>query len=269
MTSPGIALSSRVRPGSTDSGRAVVFIHGVGSSSAAWAPVIAAMPDSYTVITYDLRGHGASPRPPGPYVITDFVDDHVALVGSLGHECVHVVGESLGGLIAQAIAVRAPQSVDGVVILSAIAGRTEAERTAALIRFQQLVDRGPDPVWLRTSASRWFTPQFMDKHPDVVEEMLARIATNDWGSYVAAYRVLATTDLGDELDRIKSPTLVMTGADDVGSPPHMSRLLHERIHDSQLVILQGQRHLPSVETPDVVAAHIDRFLSGLPHAAAS
>lgn len=232
-----------------------VLVHGVGSNLTAWDDVAAALARHAPVVRYDLRGHGGSPRRDVPYRLDDFVADHAEVMAGLGIDRAHLVGFSLGGLIAQAVALRAPKSVDRLVLVGAVAGRTPEERTAVSERLGALRRSGGAP----TNAERWFSPQFLREHPERVAANLARQATADPDGYAAAYEVLATNDLVEELARIGAPTLAMTGEFDVGSPPHMSRTIAERVRDGRVVILAGRKHAVLDEIPDRVATEILHF----------
>ncbi|MBF8187690.1 alpha/beta fold hydrolase [Nonomuraea sp. K274] len=244
--------------GPPDAVTPTMLIHGVGSDLTRWDPVVAPLAANGTVVRYDLRGHGASMKPPGPYDIADFVADHMRLMSELGIERANVVGFSLGGLIAQAVALRHPDVVEKLVILSAVAGRTEEQRAAALERLRAVEDGGPALV--ADGGARWYTDDFRARHPEVVRAHLERFVRNDPAAYTAAFRVLATTDLIDELHRITAPTLVMTGSLDVGSPPAMAEAMHDRIPGSRLMIVEGVKHAILEEAPDVVATTIRDFL---------
>jgi 3-oxoadipate enol-lactonase len=235
-----------------------VLIHGVGSDLMRWNPVIGPLAAKGTVVRYDLRGHGASVKPAGPYDIGDLVADHVRLMSELGIAKANIVGFSLGGLIAQAIALGHPDMVDKLVILSAVAGRTESQRAAVLDRLRAVEAGGPAVV--ADSGARWYTDDFREKHPDIVRAHLERFVKNDPAAYAAAFQVLATTDLIDELHRITAPTLIMTGALDVGSPPEMAGAMNERIKGSRLVVVEGVKHAIFEEAADVVASTIRDFL---------
>jgi 3-oxoadipate enol-lactonase len=237
----------------------VALIHGVGDRSTSWRGVVERLPPGFEVITYDLRGHGDSDKPPGPYSLRDFVDDHVAVLDACGIERCDVVGFSLGGMIAQAIAIERPKTVDRLVLLSCVAGRTAHEREAVLARLGIVESEGPGGT-AKVSGARWFTDAFIAAHPDAVERRLAELAANDPAGYAAAYRVLATNDLADQLPAIEAPTLIMTGEHDIGSPPRMAQTMHERIKGSWLAILEGMRHSVLVEAPELVAAQIGAFL---------
>jgi len=242
-----------------DATSTVVLLHGVGDSLDAWDGVIRSLPEGFDVIRYDLRGHGRSEKPQGPYRLADIVDDHLALLAQLGIDRAHVVGYSLGGLIAQAIALSAPDSVERLVLLSCIAFRTPTEQEAVLGRLATLEHAGIGGS-AGANAERWFTEAFRRSHPDEVRRQVERLAVNDPNAYLEAYRVLATNDLGDQLKKITLPTLVITGEHDEGSPPRMARLMSEQIDGSELIILEGQKHSVLTEVPEVVAREISRFL---------
>ena len=237
----------------------VLLVHGVGSDHTAWDAVAAELTAHATVVRYDLRGHGRSAVGTLPYSLDDFVADHVELMARLGIGRAHLVGFSLGGLIAQAVAIRHPELVDRLAVIGAVAGRTDAERERALTRLEDARRTGPAGT-SAASAARWFTTGFVERHPDAVARNLRRMADTDAAAYAAAYEVLATNDLADELARVGAPTLAMTGEHDVGSPPHMSEMIAERVPNGRVVILDGHKHGVLDEAPWLVARELTRFL---------
>jgi 3-oxoadipate enol-lactonase len=243
------------------SGPSLLLIHGVGARLDAWDDVVPALGGRLTAIRYDLRGHGDSTKAPGPYSVELLAADALALLDHLGVARCHVAGHSLGGLVAQQLAIGAPGRVDRLVLLSTVAGRTAEEKARVLERLA-LVRDGIPGEHFRRSIERWFTDEFRRDHPDVIERYLARNMENDPAGYAAAYRVLATTDLADALHRITAPTLVVTGDGDIGSNPRMARLMHERIAGSRLQVLPGLRHSILVEAPALVARLLVEFLTG-------
>jgi len=242
-------------------GAPVVFVHGVGGSLESWHPVLAALPPRYRMLSYDLRGHGESGKPPGPYSLDLFVADLAALLEQVSIERAALVGFSLGGLIGQAFALAHPGRLTKLVILSAVAGRTADERRRILERAARLEREGARST-VGAALERWFTPEFRAAHPEVIEARRRRVEANDPAGYAAAYRVFAESDLAERLHAIAVPTFVATGEDDVGSTPRMARLMHERIAGSRLCILPGLRHDLLTEAPAGVACRLDDFLSG-------
>lgn len=243
------------RPGETPT---LVFIHGVGSSQGSWNRVIEHLPRGMRILQYDLRGHGLSEHPDGPYALDDFVSDHSELLDSLGIGEYHLVGCSLGGLIAQGVALRRPIGLKSLVLLNAIAGRTDAQRQRVLRRLKDLETLGMDGMRGR-SEERWFTEAFRKAHPDVVKEALDRFEQNDFGTYLASYRVLAHNDLVELLGEIEVRTLAITGEFDIGSPPDMSETIAARVQNGAAVIIPDQRHELIVEIPKRIADQIVAF----------
>jgi pimeloyl-ACP methyl ester carboxylesterase len=252
----GIALRCQVE----GSGEPLVLIHGVGNRLEAWDGVVARLGDRFRIVRYDLRGHGESEKAPGPYRIEDFAEDLRGLIDALELERVHLAGFSLGGLVAQAFALSCPARLRRLALISTVAGRTEAEKARVLERLS-IVDDGIPGDHFRRSLDRWFTDEFRQAHPELIEQYAARNQANDPASYAAAYRVLATTDLADRLAEIEAPTLVMTGEHDHGSNPRMARLMHERIVGSELSILPRLRHSILIEAPDLVSSILGDFLT--------
>ncbi|MEI8720009.1 MULTISPECIES: alpha/beta hydrolase [unclassified Mesorhizobium] len=238
----------------------LVCIHGVGSYLEAWSGVVARLPDQFTVLTFDLRGHGGSARIKGRYEIDDFVGDTLALADHAGFARFHLAGFSLGGLIAQRLALTHPDRLQKLVLLATVAGRLPEERQAVLRRLAALTASQPS-AHHAASLSRWLTEEFQERNPDVIAELHRRDAENDPACYAAAYRVLAETDFGGILDQIRSSTLIVTGEDDQGSNPRMARHMHDQIRGSRLEILPGLRHSILIEAPGPVAGLIADFLN--------
>ena len=240
-------------------GEPVLMLHGVGSAMESYDAIVEKIQHRFRVLRYDLRGHGASGKPDGPYSLEDYVNDAVAIMQARGIERAHVVGFSFGGMIAQALAVAHPEVVTALVLISSVAARTEEESKRMRTRLEQLESGGAQST-VEAALERWFTPAFRAAHPEVIEQRIALAMNNDPKGYAAAYRVFATSDMDEELAGIRARTLVMTGEDDVGSSPRMARLIHERAKDSQLEILAGLRHNVLAEAPDLIASHLLRFL---------
>jgi len=241
-------------------GHWLTLIHGVGADLESWDGVVDALRGDYRLLRYDLRGHGDSAKLPGPYSLDDFIDDLAGLLDHLEIAKTHLAGFSLGGIIAQGFALAHPDRLDRLALVSAIAGRTEEERLKVLARAKALNQEGGSS-FVSASVKRWFTDDFIANNADLIEKRLARGRTNDPDCYRAAYRVLAESDLADELHKITAPTLVMTGEFDIGSNPRMSRLMAERIPDSRLHIMAGLKHSVLIEAPDLVAAQIGALLA--------
>ncbi|KVM72630.1 3-oxoadipate enol-lactone hydrolase [Burkholderia gladioli] len=252
----GVRLAYRLQG---EGPRELVCIHGVGSYLEAWQGAINALGRGFRVLSFDLRGHGRSERVKGRYEIDDFVGDVLALADHAGFARFDLAGFSLGGLIAQRLALTHPARLRRLVLLATVAGRTAEERARVAERLAAL-QAGERGAHYDASLSRWLSEDFQARHPALVDELRRRNARNDPDCYAAAYRVLAQTDFGGLIDQIAMPTLIATGECDAGSNPRMARYMHERIPDSRLAILPNLRHSLLNEAPEQVAALMRAFL---------
>ena len=242
----------------TGSGPPVVLVHGLGGNLQKWDDIVPVLERRFTVLRYDLRGHGSSHNPPGPWTLDDFIADLEEIIDARGLTQISLAGFSLGGLISQGLTLKRPQLVKKLVILSAVADRTEAERQKVIERVRNL-ENGDLDTNIDLALERWFSPRFREQHPERVRARLETLKSNDPGGYLNAYRVFGLGDLGPELHRITCPTLVATGEDDPGSNPRMARFMHEQIAGSRLAILTGLRHSILVEAPGRVAQLLEEF----------
>ena len=171
----------------------------------------------------------------------------------------HLVGFSLGGLIVQQFALSYPERVGRLAILSAVAGRTGAERKRVQERLQNL-KTGDLETNIELALERWFSPEFRQNHPERVQKRIAELRATSPAGYFQAYRVFVLSDLAEHLSKIQCETLVMTGEHDPGSNVRMARLMHEAIPNSKLDILTNLRHSILVESPQLIAEKLDSFL---------
>jgi pimeloyl-ACP methyl ester carboxylesterase len=192
-------------------------------------------------------------------MLGDFARDVVDVMTAAGAARAHVVGFSLGGMIAQALALDYAAHVDRLVLLSAVAGRTEQERGRVRGRLEILRTQGIGAI-TGAAQDRWFTAGFIEHHPELVRERMEQLQRNHAPSYAAAYTVFSTSDLGDRLHTIRKPTLVATGEHDVGSNTRMARFMQAQIAGAELQILPGLKHSVLVEAPDTIAAMLLKFL---------
>ncbi|AEF21084.1 alpha/beta fold hydrolase [Pseudomonas fulva] len=237
----------------------LVCIHGVGSSLLAWEGVVERLKDRFTILTFDLRGHGNSTLLKGRYEIDEIVDEALALADGVGFKKFSLAGFSLGGIIAQRLTLLFPHRVKRLVLLATVAGRNQEEKERVKARLEALKNNERGSHY-DASLSRWLTEEFQRNNPELVKQLRERNAQNDPDCYAAAYRILAESDFGEALSSIQCPTLVATGADDAGSNPRMASFMHQQIAGSRLHIFPGLRHSILTEAPDLVASVMREFL---------
>lgn len=240
-------------------GPALYLVHGIGSRKTTWDELSAGLEDRFTCISYDLRGHGDSPRPPTPYTLEDLVEDLEALRRRLGHERIHIAGHSLGGMIGPAYALAYPQHAASLSLLSTAAGRS-GDDLAKLKAVGDAMEQNGIAETLSTFVTRWFTDAFVESRPDMIEARLQQVIDTPADVFLSVFRIYATTEMAPWLHRIECPCLVLTGELDGGCNPRLNRFIHERLPDSRLVILPGLKHSLMIEASDRVLPQLRKFL---------
>jgi len=237
----------------------IVLLHGVGLDHHMWNPLVAELGDRFDVVTPDLLGHGdADPAPEG--VTLGELAEAVSASIEPGS---HVVGFSLGALVAQHLARYRPHLTATLTSVNSVCRRTDEERAAVLARLATAASNYPASV--TASLERWYAAT--DTDPEAIRRTEATLLANDVESYLACYRVFATADaeIGPELPHIAVPALAITGEDDPGSTPDMTRRLAAAIPNCQAVVVPGARHMLPVQCPRELANHLITFIGDNAH----
>jgi 3-oxoadipate enol-lactonase len=208
------------------SGPWVTLSHSLTTDLSMWDGLAAALKDSYTVLRYDTRGHGGGSAPGGAYSFEQLVADVTGLLDALKVERTHFVGLSMGGMIGQHLALLAPQRVDKLVIASSTS-RIPPE--AAAMWDQRIAQARAEGTGAMAEATlgRWFTPSFRAAHPEIMTRIAALIAATPAAGYVGCGEAIRRLDITGRLPSIRTPTLVVVGADDPGTPPAASEVIAE------------------------------------------
>lgn len=211
----------------------------------------------FRVLRYDLRGHGASPAPPGPYSIGDLAGDLLALLDRLEIERAHLCGISIGAMLSIWIAANAGERVArlGLCCTSAL---IDPERTY-LDRARLVRERGVQAV-ADAVMRRWLSPAFAREEPERFAEMRAALLRVPSEGYAGCCEALAVMDLRSDLASIEAPALVIAGAEDPATPPEHGRLIAEGIRGARFDIVPDAMHLANVEQPHAVGELLRSFL---------
>jgi 3-oxoadipate enol-lactonase len=244
-------------------GRVVVLSSSLGTTMRMWDPQTAALGRDHRLLRYDMRGHGRSPVPEGPYSLADLGGDVIGMLDRHGIERASLCGVSLGGMVSMWLAAHAPDRVERLVLVSTSArmGPPEAwvER-AALVRAQG-VGAVADVV-----VGRWFTPAYAAAHPAVVAEIRATLAAMPPEGYAACCELIRDMDLRPDLGSIVAPTLVIGAEEDPSTPPEHARVIAAGIPGARLVVLPRGAHLVNIETPgavtELILGHLDPAAEG-------
>lgn len=243
-------------------GPAVLLIHGVGLSHRIWAPIVPVLSTSRRVLALDMLGHGASPRPREGATVEDYSRQALRLLDHLGIASCAVVGFSMGALIAQQMVLDQPARVSEIALVSGVHARNPDECAAVRKRAREFAEKGLEP-FIPGALERWLTPAYRQTHPEVERQIAADLRANDRTGYVRSYEIFVYGDdtLAPRAGEIRCRTLILTGEHDSGSTAAMAHALGKRITGSQVVILPGLRHLLTTEAPQLLAEHLDAFLS--------
>lgn len=240
-------------------GPPLFLIHGIGAARDAWRFMVPSLRAHFTVISYDLRGHGTSPLPDGEFGLDDLVADLEQLRQRTGIEKAHFAGHSLGGQIGPAYARAYPDRVLSLGILSTAAFRTEDDSAKVWGVVAAMQEKGIAQV-LETLTARWFTDEFIASHPDLVERRLKQVIDTNPDIFMNVFRIYAGTEMAPWLHEVTAPSLVLTGENDGGCNPRLNRLIDAALPNSELVILPHYKHSILVEAADQVSAHLIRFM---------
>jgi pimeloyl-ACP methyl ester carboxylesterase len=244
------------------SGPPLFLIHGIGAARDVWRFVVPLLTEHFTVVGYDLRGHGTSPPPDGGFGLEDLVADLERVRERTGFEQAHFAGHSLGGMIGPAYARRYPDRVRSLGILSTAAGRSEDDSAKVWGVVRAMEQKGVAPV-LDTLVERWYTDDFIAARPDIVERRLEQVVDMDVAIFLNVFRIYAGTEMMPWLHEVTAPSLVLTGEFDGGCNPRLNRLIAEALPNSELVVLPAYKHAILLEAGEEVAAHLIRFMGGV------
>ncbi|HET6867116.1 MAG TPA: 3-oxoadipate enol-lactonase [Solirubrobacteraceae bacterium] len=244
--------------GGREGAPAIAFTGSLGTDLTMWQTQSDRLGNRFRTLRYDVRGHGASPAPDGPYSISDLGSDLVALLDRLGIKRAALCGLSIGGMISMWVAAHHPERVERLVLCctSAKLGPPEAwhERAAA-------VRAGGIEAIADAVLERWFTPGFASEHPEVIERMRAQLIATPREGYIGCCEAIAAMDLTGDLPRVTAPTLVLAAEEDLATPPEHGRRIAELIPGARFQTVSPAAHIAAVERPDLTTAMILRFLS--------
>lgn len=243
-------------------GAPVLFIHGVGMNAAIWQPQIERMADRFDVIAIDMLGHGLSPLPPQHPELADYADQAVRLLDHLGLDKVSVIGHSMGALVAQELALRAPERVRRIVSLNAVFRRPPELAEAVRQRAVALNGRS-DTAGTAQTIARWFGYPVPAELEVPAQKTASALSAVDPEGYARTYRLFARAD-GDHADHLLTlavPALFMTGSEDRNSSPAMSAAMARLAPHGRCTVLPGEKHMMAVAAPDLTTRHIVDFLA--------
>ncbi|MBC7601742.1 MAG: alpha/beta fold hydrolase [Ramlibacter sp.] len=242
-------------------GPTLVLSHALGSDLHMWNEVASQLEAGFHVVRYDHPGHGQSPAIGGRYTVEQMADGAAELIASLDHDEVHFIGLSLGGMVAQQIAVRHPQLVSSIVVANSASAFDEVARGMWRARIETVLNLGM-PAIADATIKRWFAAEFR-QHPermDRIAQLRAVLEATDARAYAACCEAMSRADLAGSNPRIACPALVVAGALDESTTPAMAEAIWNSISGAELASLDTG-HFSAVERPYDFAGLVASFIN--------
>jgi 3-oxoadipate enol-lactonase len=236
-------------------GPAVVLLHSLGGSSAMWESLTAHLKSDFRVAAFDARGHGRSSAKV-PFTMARYAQDALALMKHLGFAQFHVVGISMGGRAAVRVALARSDAVRSIIVADTGAGDGSGnpERIAG-------VRRRIDEIGSRAFALEYTRSRLMPDTPsDVVERYAADVVQTLPDAYLTTLTAILMEDLRPDLDKVRAPTLVVTGDHDVSAPPKTAKALADGIAGSRFEIIASANHFSNLDQPERFNTLVGDFL---------
>jgi pimeloyl-ACP methyl ester carboxylesterase len=234
----------------------IVFVHGVGLTYEIWQPQLDFFKD-YSNLSYDILGHGKSSLTKQNISFDDFSDQLIQLINELKIEKIHLVGFSIGSLIARNFATRYGDRLRSLILLGSIYKRSEQQQKIVNERFDQAKK---ELKLSRQALKRWFSDKYLENNPDTYEKISSILSGNNMTNFLKVYELFVRHKNDEDFEKIKTKTLVMTGEHDIGSTIEMSQKLNNLIMNSELKIIKEGKHLCGIECADEVNLTIKNFI---------
>jgi pimeloyl-ACP methyl ester carboxylesterase len=254
MTPPPSLWIEQSSSGQPGQAAPVLMISGLGYSSWCWADLRQALSPDYRVVTFDNRGTGRSDKPPGPYSIPMMADDAARVLDQCEISEAHVIGHSMGGYIAQTLALRHPQRVRSLVLIgtSPGGGQTLPVPQETQLAWENAAKLTP-AEYARSTMPRSFAPGWTEKNPARFEELLGRrlefpTPPQCWLEQFKA--CVEYVEQGVPVEEIRVPALVVHGREDRVVPHENGAVLARRLPGARFASLEGVGHLPYLEQPE-------------------
>ena len=234
----------------------IVFIHGVGLTYEIWQPQLDFF-KNYSTLAYDILGHGKSSLDKQNISFDDFSDQLVKLIDELNFKKIHLIGFSIGSLIARNFATKFNDRLQSLVLLGSIYKRTEQQQKIVNERFNQAKR---DLKLSKLALKRWFTDKYLENNPDTYDKISSILSSNNMENFIKVYDLFVNHKNDEDFEKITVNTLIMTGEYDIGSTIEMSQQLNKIIKNSQLQIIKNGKHLCGIECADDVNLTIKNFI---------
>ena len=236
----------------------IVFIHGVGLTKEIWHPQIDFFKD-HNLLTYDLIGHGDTPLQKTQLNFEDFIKQLLNLIDELELKKIHLVGFSLGSLVARHFASEHSDRLSSLVLHASIYKRSIEQKRVVENRFELMkLDK---PASKKSALRRWFTEEFIKNNKEVYDKIYSMLEDNDLKNLLKVYKLFLNYEDEDQMfGKINTNTLVTTGQYDVGSTTEMAKNLTEKIKGAKYTEIKNGKHLCNIECAENFNKTIELFI---------
>ncbi len=236
----------------------IVFIHGIGLTHEIWDDQIEFF-KNYNTIVYDLIGHGKTPLNKKQINMKDFSKQLLKLLDELKIDKIHLVGFSLGSLIARDFASLHGNRLSSLTIFGTVYKRTEDEKRQIINRYE-VMKKNKD-ISKKRALERWFSEDFIKKNPDIYKKIYSMLEKNNHNIWLKVYKLFVHHEDDDvSIKQINAKSLIITGENDIGSKPKMSENLSKLIAGSQFKIIKKGKHLCNIECPENFNITLRKFI---------
>ena len=225
----------------------IIFIHGVGLNHKIWKPQFDVFEN--TIVAYDILGHGKTPLESSNLSFDNFSRQLLNLIDDLNFKKIHLVGFSIGSLIARNFAENYNERLESLTLLCSIFKRSKEQQQIVNDRFEL---SKKSRSLSKQALKRWFTDEYILQNPKIYEEISSMLNENNMEDFLKIYELFVKHKDNEKFENIKVKTLIMTGEFDSGSTPEMSKNLSKRIKNSKVKIIKNGKHLCSIECADEV-----------------
>ena len=245
-TSPGASNAS-----------VLMFSNSLGTNLTMWEPQLEFLEPHYRILRYDMRGHGLSSVPPGPYTVTQLGNDVIDLLNALNIKRVHFCGLSIGGIIGQWLGINAASRLNKLILCNTAAkiGTTETWNK----RIAEVTNDGISSI-ADGVVQRWFTPGFPADHASVVSRMKQMLLATNPAGYLASCAALRDNDLRGAISAIHTPVCVIAGNQDPVTTVADAQFIKDRIPGAQLTVLPAA-HISNAEVPELFSTTVLDFIA--------
>ena len=225
----------------------IIFIHGVGLNHKIWKPQLDVFEN--TIVAYDILGHGQTPLESSNLSFDNFSRQLLNLIDELNFKKIHLVGFSIGSLIARNFAENYNERLESLTLLCSIFKRSKEQQQIVNDRFEL---SKKSRSLSKQALKRWFTDEYILQNPKIYKEISSMLNENNMEDFIKIYELFVKHKDNEKFENIKVKTLIMTGEFDSGSTPEMSKNLSKCIKNSKVKIIKNGKHLCSIECADEV-----------------